>query len=210
MERPTVQLCRTSPAKEFPPAISLRLAIALSKDPRGIRVTGLRSRILSQLSNTDSVSPVGVCLEWQVRRALQGFWRRRFNFRPVAVFNAVQSTHPAEVRSNLTVVGRSRARGPDPPDNGEGLKASRRRPAEPAGPATGLGRLELGDQESSRGGAIRQGRRSLDDPVLRPLLRAVPDILKARRRNARKVRKAFATSRNRSNQRRASHSRWPS
>src|SRR5438067_7981288 len=119
MERPTVQLCRTSPAKEFPPAISLRLAIALSKDLRGIRVTGLRSRIFSQLSNTDSVGPVGVCLEWQVRRALQGFWRRRFNFRPVAVFNAVQSTHPAEVRSNLTVVARSRARGPDPPDNGE-------------------------------------------------------------------------------------------
>jgi len=39
-----------------------KLAIALSKDPRGIRVTGLRSRILSQLSNTDSVSPVGVCV----------------------------------------------------------------------------------------------------------------------------------------------------
>ena len=57
-----MQLCRTSTAKEFPPAISLRLAIALSKDPRGIRVTGLRSRILSQLSNTDSVSPVGVCV----------------------------------------------------------------------------------------------------------------------------------------------------
>src|SRR5437879_12934030 len=88
-------------------------------------------------------------------------------------------------------------------------QASRRRPAEPAGPATSLTRLELGGEESSRGGAIRQGRRSLDDPVLRPLLRAVPDILKARRRNARKVRKAFATSRNRANQRRASHARWP-
>ena len=61
----------------------------------------------------------------------------------------------------------------------------------PAGPATGFSRLERAQQRR----VIRQGRRSLGDPVLRGPLRAAPDILKARRRNARKVRKAFVTSR---------------
>jgi len=42
---PTVQLYRISTAKQLPPAIAIGLAIALSKDPGGIRVMGLRSRI---------------------------------------------------------------------------------------------------------------------------------------------------------------------
>src|SRR5205085_10153904 len=82
----------------FPPAISLVLAIALSKDPGGIRVTGLRSRIPFATLEHRRVSPAG-CVSRAASKA-------RFSRFDAAALISRSEEHTSELQSQSNLVCR--------------------------------------------------------------------------------------------------------